>query len=349
MQPDMWGALFERSCDGLLELTSEGRIAAANATLLGWLGLPRQAVVGHMLTRFLSGETVPPLPLRGRVWAGFVRLKTTGGSRLISLTLTPVESGPQSAVSVVGVGRVAPDVNPLQETIRRTRDELDTTQLVIINTLGRLAEYHRPDIGGHLDRVRLYTFALATSWAAEAGEAAGLSESDIVELSRCAVLHDVGKITIPERVLAKTEGLTDLERSLLESHALLGDRILAGVEAELKLLLDVPATFLTTAREIARSHHERWDGQGFPAGLRGEEIPLAARLVALTDRYDLSTTREPYHPQLSHMRARAQILAGSGQEFDPQVVQAFVACEEIFRSILDSVQSQAETPEEQAR
>ncbi|HWI62598.1 MAG TPA: HD domain-containing phosphohydrolase [Symbiobacteriaceae bacterium] len=349
MPYDLWKALFDRSCDGLLELTGEGRVVGANATLLGWLGLPRQALVGHLLNRFVSPETAPPLPLRGPLWAGFVRLKGAQGGRLVSLTLTAIEGGAFTGVSVLGVARVAPDVMPLQEAIRRTRDELDTTWLVTINTLARMAEYHRPDIGGHLDRVRLYTYTLASSWAEMAEGESGLTEADIVELSRCAVLHDVGKVTIPERVLAKIEGLSDMEQSLLESHALLGDRILAVMEAELKRLLEVPATFLTRAREIVRSHHERWDGRGFPAGLRGEAIPLSARIVALADRYDVMTSRGAYQPELTHARARAAILAESGGQFDPQVVLAFQACEETFRGILDSIQLADSNPCEEAR
>lgn len=349
MQPDLWKSLFSRSCDGLVELTKEGRVVAANSTLLGWLGLGRQAVVGHIFSHFLCDDAVPSLPLQGPLWAGYVRFKGAQSNRLVSLTLTAVDPGPYSAVSLVGIARVAPDVLPLKETIRRTRDELDTTQLVTINTLARLAEYHSADIGGHLDRVRLYTYALASSWSELAGPDAGLSESQIIELSRCAVLHDVGKVSIPERVLAKTDGLTSVEQSLLESHALLGDRILSGVEAELKRLLDVPATFLTTAREIARSHHERWDGTGYPAGLKGAAIPLPARIVALADTYDTLTTRGPYRAEWTHVRARAHIQAESGHQFDPQVVAAFQACEEIFHSILESVQFDAQSGDEQAR
>ncbi|HYG56827.1 MAG TPA: HD domain-containing phosphohydrolase [Symbiobacteriaceae bacterium] len=328
----IWTALFRQSPDGLLELTSEGRIIRANHTFLGWVGLPHQAVQGRLLTELVGGGV--GFPLTQPVWAGFVRLNGPQGSRLVSLTLTCVQV--ERSVTVIGIARVAPDVVPLRETIRRTRDELETTQLVTVNTLARLAEYHSQDTAGHLDRIRLYTYSLATSYSRGSDGEGRLTEAEVIEISRCAVVHDVGKIAVPEALLLKSGPLSASQQAVVESHTLVGERILSSVDTELKLLLGVSSSYLGTARAVARHHHERWDGQGYPDGLAGEAIPLAARIVAVADAYDYLTARA-VSADLAHSKAYAAIASESGKRFDPDVVNAFLTSADLFLGILYSV------------
>ena len=337
---DIWRKLFALSPDGLLELTPDGRLADVNGTFLAWLGLPRQAAMGHMLAHFLSGDA-PPFPLPGPIWAGFVRLNGPKGVRVLSLTLTRIDAEYPYSQCVVGVARMTPDVMPLKETLRRKLDELDTVQLVTINAFARLAEFNDMHISGHLERVRLYTYTLATFLAMDGAEELALTENAIVELSRCAVLHDVGKAALPERILAKPDPLPPADQALLQTHPVLGERFLAEADAELQRLMGVDATFLGTARQIAMNHHERFDGKGYPTGLKGEAIPLCARIVALADTYDYLTTRGEYQPNWTHAKARHQILSEAGGQFDPKVVTAFTAAEDLFVGVLESVHGES--------
>jgi ribonuclease P protein subunit RPR2 len=125
------------------------------------------------------------------------------------------------------------------------------------------------------------------------------------------LLHDVGKVAVPDAILHKQAPLTDEERRILDEHPLVGWRILS------------PVTYLARACEVVRSHHERWDGTGYPDGLRGEEIPLSARVFAVADTLDAMTTDRPYRAAVSLATARAEIRAGAGVQFDPRVVDAF--------------------------
>jgi ribonuclease P protein subunit RPR2 len=132
------------------------------------------------------------------------------------------------------------------------------------------------------------------------------------------LLHDVGKVAIPDAILYKPDRLTEKERALMEQHPLIGAEIVRGIE------------FLREGTQVVRSHHERWDGRGYPDGLQGEEIPMAARVFAVADVLDALTTDRPYRPASPLSVARKMIVAESGSHFDPQVIAA-------FRSIPDEV------------
>jgi putative two-component system response regulator len=175
-----------------------------------------------------------------------------------------------------------------------------------LRRLSRAVEYHDGATGAHLERVGAYTGDIASSL--------GLPETQVQLLRLAAPLHDIGKIAVGDRVLRKTGMLTDHERQLMEQHAEVGRDLLGGSGSE---LLELAAT-------IAWTHHERWDGSGYPRQLKGEEIPLEGRIVAVADVFDALSSDRPYRPRLSMDEAQAWILDGSGVAFDPKVVDAFV-------------------------
>lgn len=142
-------------------------------------------------------------------------------------------------------------------------------------------------------------------------------------------MHDIGKVAVPDRVLLNPGQLDAADTALLQGHTRAGRDALASAERR----LGQPSGFLRFARQIAYSHHERWDGRGFPEGLAGERIPLAARIVALADRYDELTSRHAYRPSLAHAEAVLLIQAGAGSEFDPRLVEAFVAVADAFAEV----------------
>jgi HD-GYP domain-containing protein (c-di-GMP phosphodiesterase class II) len=150
-------------------------------------------------------------------------------------------------------------------------------------------------------------------WAEAVGRRLGLQSRELRDLRYGAVFHDIGKIAIPEAILNKQGPLDDREREIMERHTLVGEQILAPVE------------FLKGVRPIVRHEHERWDGNGYPDGLRGEEIPLGARIVLVCDAYHAMTSDRPYRASMSEADARAELRAGAGTQFDPRVVDNFLA------------------------
>ncbi len=151
-------------------------------------------------------------------------------------------------------------------------------------------------------------------------------------------MHDIGKVAVPDRVLLNPEQLDAADTALLQGHTRAGRDALASAERR----LGQPSGFLRFARQIAYSHHERWDGRGFPEGLAGERIPLAARIVALADRYDELTSRHAYRPPLAHAEAVLLIQAGADGEFDPRLVEAFVAVADAFAEVAQRYADSAE-------
>jgi putative two-component system response regulator len=181
-----------------------------------------------------------------------------------------------------------------------------------------------PVTGSHLQRLPIYTEILARELATHPRHRAALREL-LGHLPRASTLHDVGKLHVPETILRKRGALTAAEFALMKHHTTSGGRTLR----QLARFLPVHP-LLHLGHDIALYHHERWDGSGYPFGLRGAQIPLSARIVALADVYDALTSERPYKPAYSHALARSLISAASGSHFDPDLVEAFRRCEEAF-------------------
>ncbi|MDD5247452.1 MAG: bacteriohemerythrin [Rhodocyclaceae bacterium] len=202
---------------------------------------------------------------------------------------------------------------------------LQRTQHATISTMATLAEYRDVDTGEHVARVARAATEIAQALTDRAGCAA---DRDMVEqIGMAAILHDIGKIAIPEGILLKAGPLDAAERQAMEKHAQLGREILTQAARR-----SDNAALLRRAAEIAHHHHERYDGTGYPAGLKGEEIPLAARIVALVDVFDALTSLRPYKKAWPLDKAIETIRAGAGSHFDPHVVEAFLLLEERRKS-----------------
>ncbi|WBG65663.1 two-component system response regulator [Pseudomonas citronellolis] len=217
----------------------------------------------------------------------------------------------------------------LELEVRRRSRELQAAQDATLEAMATLCDLRDNPHSRHLLRIEQYMRLLADALARREGEAGGLDLEQIELLARSAQLHDIGKVAVPDRVLLNPGQLSPEDQLLMQSHTRIGHDALAAAERR----LGSPAEFLRYAKEIAYGHHERWDGSGYPRGLRGEQIPLSARLLALIDCYDELTSRHPYHATLSPDEARQQILAASGSHFDPQVVEAFAEVADGFAAI----------------
>ncbi len=215
----------------------------------------------------------------------------------------------------------------LKQLVGRRTQALVKTRNAVIFGLAKLAESRDNETGMHLERIRSYATLLVRKLAEFHPK---ISEAYASNLGLASSLHDIGKVGIPDAILLKPGPLTNDERKIMQRHAEIGGDCLAAIARQLG-----EDDFLEMAQTIAIAHHERWDGGGYPRGLREEEIPLAARIVALADVYDALTTRRVYKPALSHFEARTIIVAGSGSQFDPEVVSAFLACEDEIRLIAE--------------
>jgi putative two-component system response regulator len=216
----------------------------------------------------------------------------------------------------------------LEELVGQRTREVQLTQAVMIESLATLAEYRDPETGGHIKRTQNYVKALATRLKDHPRFREHLDEETIELLYRSAPLHDIGKVGVRDAVLLKDGKLTEDEFVLMKRHAEYGHEALLITEQKLG-----KSTFLRHAREIAYTHQEKWDGTGYPRGLRGEEIPVSGRLMALADVYDALISKRVYKPPMPHEKAVQIIVEGRGRHFDPDVVDAFLQLEAIFRNI----------------
>lgn len=222
----------------------------------------------------------------------------------------------------------------LESEVARRTEEIGMVQDATMIALGSLAETRDNETGNHIRRTQCYIKALAERLADHPRFRRQLTAENIQLLYKSAPLHDIGKVGIPDTILRKAGKLDEREFEIMKRHTVLGrDAILAAEKR-----LDSPNTFLAMARELAWSHHERWDGKGYPRGLAGDDIPLPGRLMAIPDVYDALISKRVYKTAYSHEEAVAFIRAGDGKQFDPDILEAFLAISDTFRDIASGLE-----------
>jgi putative two-component system response regulator len=202
----------------------------------------------------------------------------------------------------------------------------------MVQTLLSLTEVRDAETGKHSRRTQQYAQLIAEQLARHPAFAAYLTVDRIALLSSLAPLHDIGKVGIPDHILNKPGALTPEELTEMRRHPTLGREVILRAEQHVGVGDDA---ILAMAKDIVYTHHERWDGSGYPQGLRGKDIPIEGRIMAIVDVYDATVTRTLYRASMSHEQAVAFIAAGKSTHFDPAVVEAFVAVEPQIRNIAD--------------
>jgi HD-GYP domain-containing protein (c-di-GMP phosphodiesterase class II) len=209
----------------------------------------------------------------------------------------------ESADKELQLERYAADLRETFKEERGLTQQLTRSYRATVRALANAVEARDAYTGKHAERVAAYGIEIA--------RAVGLPRPDAPEMEFGFLLHDIGKVAVPDAILYKPGALTAEERALMARHPAIGAEIIGGIE------------FLAGPAEVVRSHHERWDGMGYPDGLAAEQIPIAARVFAVADVLDALTTDRPYRPSFPLPQARTMIAQEAGSHFDPQVVEAF--------------------------
>jgi putative two-component system response regulator len=273
-------------------------------------------------------------------------IRTSGFMDYIYFILVTGRSDASDTIEGMTAGADDFVVKPYQpgELVLRVRTaerllSLETRDLLIF-VLAKLAESRDSDSGAHLERVRTFSRVIAEHLAKHPKYRDQVNADFIRLIYLTSPLHDIGKVAVPDTVLLKPGPLTHEEFEMMKAHTTHGA---ATLEAALHQY--PTARYLRMARDIAVSHHEWYDGTGYPAGLAGEQIPLCGRIVALADVYDALTSKRVYKDMFSHEKARTILLQARGSHFDPSVVDAFVANEAKFIAIQQSLCEPAPGPE----
>ena len=217
----------------------------------------------------------------------------------------------------------------LETEVARRTAEIQDLQDAMVLTMASLAETRDNETGNHLRRTQHFVKCLAEQLQSHPRFTGVLTDDNIRLLFKSAPLHDIGKVGIPDGILLKPGRLSESEFEVMKTHTVMGRD--AITHAEQSLGHEVP--FLRFAKEIAMSHQEKWDGSGYPEGLRGEQIPLSARLMAVADVYDALISRRVYKPAMTHAQALEILIRGRATHFDPDVIDAFLAVQVQFQII----------------
>jgi HD-GYP domain-containing protein (c-di-GMP phosphodiesterase class II) len=213
------------------------------------------------------------------------------------------------------------------ESLRRIQSLVRTRDALIFG-LARLAEWRDEITGRHVERVSFYASRLAATASHHPRFRDAVTPEFMRELAISSVLHDIGKVGIEDSILFKPGRLTEAERARMQKHSTIGGQHLAEIERRMGA-----SRVIRMAREIALWHHERWDGTGYPDGLAGEQIPLAARITAIADVYEALASPRPYKPPFPHEQCVEMIRSEAGKQFDPDLVEAFLKVESSFRQV----------------
>jgi len=333
-----YAILFDTILSSIIIVDPLGRIVNWNYTARELYGYSWEEVSGEYFDSVFRANHRRPTISQifelvdengGRYIEAEVPRRRKGGTDLF--TYTSYSSIKNASGETIAYSIIEKDLTErvnLERKLKESFDRLRETQSATILGFARLTEYRNKNTGKHLKRIREYTKVLATGLRSREKYKDYITDRYIEDLCLSSVLHDVGKVAIEDSILLKADRLDQKEFSRVKDHARMGGDALRDVDAEIKR-----ESFLTLGKEIAYYHHERWDGDGYPEGRRGDEIPLSARIVAVADVYDALTSDRPYKKAVSHEEAMSTIIEGRASQFDPEIVDVFLENQESFRII----------------
>ncbi len=330
---EKYRTILESIEEGYYEVDFEGYFIFVNDAMSKILGAPKTDLRFMNFLDFMDNENAD------RIYDTFSKCRRTGqpakafdcelsinGTRLYveaSASLLRDSKGLPSGYR--GVLRDRTEKKKMEMDLLESYRKVHEARTATILGLAKLAEYRDEGTGTHLERIREYAKILTVELAKNPEFNGIIDQQYIDDIYQSSILHDIGKVGTPDALLLKPGALSQEEHDIVKRHTLMGGNALMAIESQIE-----GKSFLAMGKEIAFNHHEKWDGTGYPRGLKGEEIPLSARIIALADVYDALTTKRFYKAAYSHNKARGMILKLKGKHFDPHIVNAFVAVAEKF-------------------
>ncbi|MBM7659906.1 putative two-component system response regulator [Bacillus mesophilus] len=313
--------LYLKLSDGVIITDENHIILEVNAQYEQITGFVRESIIG-LKAGFLKSNHTPLATYQqlkenlaqGIPWSGvLINRKKSGVLWHSSISITPVQVN--ETLFFIGVFR---ELEQLKQGVYISEDQRVETQRELLKVLAISCEIRDPGIEDHLIRVQDLTKQLVEVYQKE--NSYKLAETYVHNIIHCSILHDIGKAGIPEGILYKPGSLTTFERKIIEMHPLMGNDILKKISTNINHEL---ITSLEVAENIIMYHHEKWNGTGYPNGLKEEEIPFEARLVSIVDVYDALTSRRSYKEAWSVQRAISYLNEQKGIQFDPGLVDLF--------------------------
>jgi PAS domain S-box-containing protein len=333
---EKYRTILESIEEGYYEVDFEGYFVFVNDSLSKILGVPKIDLRFMNFWDFMDEENA------SRVYATFMGCRRTGkpvkafdcefningAAAYIEASVSLLRDSRGLPVGYRGVLRDRTEKKKMELDLIESYRKIQEARTATILGLAKLAEYRDEGTGTHLERIREYARILAVELSQNPRFSETIDQQYIDDIYQSSILHDIGKVGTPDALLLKPGELTDEEFDIIKRHTIMGGNALKAIESQIE-----GQSFLAMGREIAFNHHEKWDGSGYPRGLKGEAIPLSARIIALADVYDALTTRRFYKEAFSHDKAKNMIILLKSKHFDPQIVDAFLAVQEKFNRV----------------
>ena len=333
---EKYRSILESIEEGYYEVDFDSNFKFVNDSMGDILGYSKEKMVKTNYRQFMDDNnarlvlaTFEECRRSGKPIKAFDCEFNAGGLTLfIEASVSLLKDSSDTPCGYRGMVRDRTEKKKLEMDLLDSYRKLQNARMATILGLAKLAEYRDEGTGTHLERIREYAKILAEELAKNPANRNIISPEYIDDIYQSSILHDIGKVGIPDAVLLKPDKLTDQEFEIIKRHTLLGGDAIRAIEAQIE-----GKSFLKMGRQIAYNHHEKWDGSGYPAGLRGEDIPLSARIVALADVYDALTTERFYKRAYTHDKSRQIIISLKGSHFDPRIVEVFEQLEDEFNRI----------------
>ncbi|MBW2429734.1 MAG: PAS domain S-box protein [Deltaproteobacteria bacterium] len=333
---EKYRTILENIEEGYYEIDFEGYFIFGNDSLSKILGAPKMDLRFMNFWEFMDEknaeliyETFLECRRSGRPVKAFdCEFNIEGAILFIEASASLLQDSKGLPIGYRGVLRDRTEKKKMEMDLLESYRKVHEARSATILGLAKLAEYRDEGTGTHLERIREYARILAVQLAKNPKFADRIDQQYIDDIYQSSILHDIGKVGTPDALLLKPGELTEDEFDIIKRHTLMGGNALKAIESQIE-----SKSFLAMGKEIAYNHHEKWDGSGYPRGLKGEAIPLSARIIAVADVYDALTTKRFYKEAYSHEKAKSMIISLKGQHFDPEIVKAFVAIEAEFKRV----------------
>jgi PAS domain S-box-containing protein len=333
---EKYRTILESIEEGYYEVDFEGYFVFANDSLSKILGAPKIDLGFMNFWDFMDDENAR------RVYATFLECRRTGkpvkafdcefninaATSYIEASVALLRDSRGLPIGYRGVLRDRTEKKKMELDLIESYRKVQEARAATILGLAKLAEYRDEGTGTHLERIREYARILAAELSRNSKFSDTIDQQYIDDIYQSSILHDIGKVGTPDALLLKPGELTEEEFDIIKRHTLMGGNAIKAIESQIE-----GKSFLAMGREIAFNHHEKWDGSGYPRGLKGEAIPLSARIIAVADVYDALTTKRFYKEAFSHDKAMNMIVHLKAKHFDPQIVDAFLAVQEKFNRV----------------